>query len=557
MSPEEVNVLELIWSHFKKHGDWPQKARFAVLLRHQGVDFNALAGEDRWISASSDKVRVSFDALLVLPEVKQLLEPLPRLLRLLARRFEEQADPDENPDASKPRVESSEFFALWGDGNRDRAILAARLLEQFLNWHVRRTGGLDSDKFYFTPELDNLRYEHVESLDGFMAIAAVQYGKVRREPRGRHLDLLRAVYASLQQTGHWPPLVRFTLEHRDKLGFIPELVSELSPVFIRNLSPQFREPRRIVLANHALPYVAGPTGAALAASIVRAVGDLWFEAESSPNSSKSFTIEQIADKLKLPVEKVLPIARLLEDQPWGWANPGGGSEQGWYVIVRDNDIQHFMGVRSWEEYVRIRDQRSPMHALVPEDTLGFDMSLADSPQEAVRAAVRAAVALVPDGASSANQPTVSARAQPKVFLGHGHSHLWRALKDFLQAELQLDPVEFNSATIVGQHIVQRLNDILGECKLAFLVMTPELEVMDEGTRSRHARQNVIHEIGLFQGRLGFEKTIILRQQDCAEFSNNAGVVYIEFPPGKIEACFEHVRRVVRKLLPEAQSPPRR
>jgi predicted nucleotide-binding protein len=35
----------------------------------------------------------------------------------------------------------------------------------------------------------------------------------------------------------------------------------------------------------------------------------------------------------------------------------------------------------------------------------------------------------------------------------------------------------------------------------------------------NARPNVIHEIGLFQGRLGFNKAIVLLENDTEEFSN--------------------------------------
>jgi predicted nucleotide-binding protein len=34
--------------------------------------------------------------------------------------------------------------------------------------------------------------------------------------------------------------------------------------------------------------------------------------------------------------------------------------------------------------------------------------------------------------------------------------------------------------------------------------------------------NVIHEAGLFQGRLGFERAIILLEDGCEEFSNIQG-----------------------------------
>jgi predicted nucleotide-binding protein len=34
---------------------------------------------------------------------------------------------------------------------------------------------------------------------------------------------------------------------------------------------------------------------------------------------------------------------------------------------------------------------------------------------------------------------------------------------------------------------------------------------------------VIHEAGLFQGKLGFARAIVLLEQDCNEFSNIAGL----------------------------------
>lgn len=61
-----------------------------------------------------------------------------------------------------------------------------------------------------------------------------------------------------------------------------------------------------------------------------------------------------------------------------------------------------------------------------------------------------------------------------------------------------------------------------------------------------ARANVIHEVGLFQGRLGFEKAIVLLEQGCEEFSNIVGITQIRFPPGNIKAIFEEVRRVLER-----------
>jgi len=70
-------------------------------------------------------------------------------------------------------------------------------------------------------------------------------------------------------------------------------------------------------------------------------------------------------------------------------------------------------------------------------------------------------------------------------------------------------------------------------------------VHDDG--KTHARENVVHEIGLFQGRLGFRKSIIVKQNGTAEFSNIAGLTYIPYPKGKIEEAFpEIVRTLIRE-----------
>lgn len=57
-----------------------------------------------------------------------------------------------------------------------------------------------------------------------------------------------------------------------------------------------------------------------------------------------------------------------------------------------------------------------------------------------------------------------------------------------------------------------------------------------------ARQNVIHEAGLFQGRLGFMRAIVLLEEGCEEFSNIHGLGQIRFPA----PAFEEVRQVLER-----------
>jgi predicted nucleotide-binding protein len=130
----------------------------------------------------------------------------------------------------------------------------------------------------------------------------------------------------------------------------------------------------------------------------------------------------------------------------------------------------------------------------------------------------------------------------KIFIGHGHSLVWRVLKDFLKEDLGLEPDEFNHQPPEGTSIVERLRQMLDEACFAFVVLTAE---DTRGDDKLYPRMNVIHEAGLFQGRLGFEKAILLVEEGCEKFSNIDGLVVIPFSPGKIESAFEKVRKKLK------------
>lgn len=131
----------------------------------------------------------------------------------------------------------------------------------------------------------------------------------------------------------------------------------------------------------------------------------------------------------------------------------------------------------------------------------------------------------------------------KIFIGHGRSPVWRELKDFLSDRLNLPWDEFNRESVAGISTTERLNQMLGASSFAFLIMTAEDEHADA---TLHARENVIHEIGLFQGKLGFRRAIVLLEDGCQPFSNIHGLTHIPFPHDRISASFEELRRVLER-----------
>jgi Predicted nucleotide-binding protein containing TIR-like domain len=127
-----------------------------------------------------------------------------------------------------------------------------------------------------------------------------------------------------------------------------------------------------------------------------------------------------------------------------------------------------------------------------------------------------------------------------VFIGHGRRKDWEDLRDFLKNEnLKVD--EFNADPTAGLTNVERLTEMLNSACFAILVMTAEDRQVGGGSR---ARQNVVHEIGLFQGRLGFKKSIIVMEKSVTKFSNIDGLTYISYPRGKIRTAFSKIRETL-------------
>jgi predicted nucleotide-binding protein len=135
------------------------------------------------------------------------------------------------------------------------------------------------------------------------------------------------------------------------------------------------------------------------------------------------------------------------------------------------------------------------------------------------------------------------RGKGRVFIGHGHSHAWKDFRDFLEERLKLTTDDFNREPTAGYSTTEVLQQKLEDASFAFLVMTGE---DNAGDGSLRARENVVHEVGLFQGRLGLRRAIVLLEDGCSEFSNINGLTTIRFPKNNILSKSEEIRKVLER-----------
>ena len=136
-----------------------------------------------------------------------------------------------------------------------------------------------------------------------------------------------------------------------------------------------------------------------------------------------------------------------------------------------------------------------------------------------------------------------AKAKPVVFIGHGKSPDWRDLKDHLQDKHGVKVEAYETGARAGHAIRDILTELLSKSSFAVLVLTSEDEQADG---SHRARQNVIHETGLFQGRIGFNRAIVLLEEGAEELSNLHGIQHIRFSKGNIKETFGEVVATLRR-----------
>ncbi|GGI23647.1 TIR domain-containing protein [Pedobacter mendelii] len=133
----------------------------------------------------------------------------------------------------------------------------------------------------------------------------------------------------------------------------------------------------------------------------------------------------------------------------------------------------------------------------------------------------------------------------RIFISHGKSTEWYKLQAYLEKTLNYKTLELAQEANQGRTIMQKLGEESDKCRYAIIVMTGDDE---QGEDKPRARENVMHEIGFFQGKYGFRNVCLLYEENTSLPSNIHGLVYIPFTRGMIEATFGALSRELSPIF---------
>ncbi|MGF7239335.1 MAG: PfkB family carbohydrate kinase [Frankia sp.] len=125
-----------------------------------------------------------------------------------------------------------------------------------------------------------------------------------------------------------------------------------------------------------------------------------------------------------------------------------------------------------------------------------------------------------------------------IFIAHGGDPQWLAVKDYLEQEFAAPIYSFESGVWGSSQISSVLNEYLSVCSLAICVLTVE-DLIERGRG--FARQNVVHELGLFQGRYGQDRVIILVEEGCQFLPDIGSTPPLNFARKAIKQTFWSVK----------------
>jgi len=212
--------------------------------------------------------------------------------------------------------------------------------------------------------------------------------------------------------------------------------------------------------------------------------------------------------------------------------------------AHDNEDEFFADYRRSTGFALFRRSAGDysIQLIIPSDSTSVSV---EAPQRGHIESVFAVFDAAREGCRLPEEPLPPEPEPPKpvVFIGHGHDQAWRDLKDHLSEKQGYEVEAYEVGARAGHAVRDILQGMLKRSSIAFLVMTGE-DITGEG--NVRPRQNVVHEAGLFQGRLGFSRAIVVVEEGVELFSNIDGIEQIGFKKGNIREAFGEVVATIRR-----------
>lgn len=353
-----TDAVSLLWNCFKRESRWPSKKEFLLLIDREQLALDTIRSCSRtsFGAGGDEQVSARFEALVTLPEVRELLAPLPAVLRDAAAAFVAQAPL--LPDTDRPTLHFRQIKGHWSDPSRARiAVDVLRSTGSGILDGGGSSGG-DPDDFWFSLGIDCLQYEHVQTLDEVLRIDRHHgVSDVGQSPTGKHLELLRRIYATSKSEQRWPSALPFAVAARD-LGFVPHLARDLGRRFLRDeFQPSHHS---LVLTSQSLPFV-DPSGddRRLFVEAVRGIVDIW----RSRNGIIEILLGELASAVHVSAERLGPVAAFLD---WsGWCHLGHSSDDSHlHLVIVPGDPELVLrnkNVQTFDEYMSLWNSPGDEH----------------------------------------------------------------------------------------------------------------------------------------------------------------------------------------------------
>ncbi len=345
----EALVVERIWEHYKRVGEWPLfRPLLAALDREFDIDLDELTRRKGSLLhvVANDRVALAPPTIMTLPDVQPALAHLPAIIHeMLARFIASAAVPSElGPNAQLSMQEMSALI-----GSAEHALLLGRVLDWAGVGPLTASAVMaDRTSYAFHSGIEVLRYEGVKTLADIQTVrsSTCSYTWVRGCLEGELLEFVRCVFAHVREHGRWPLAAAFAIEQRRR-WFVPHVIPAL---LMRFVCDDFNQRRygEIRLTPACIPYL-------------QLTDDEWTDLVSIAPAMYTFfrdrpphtlvTITELATHLKRPRSAMLPLCLLLEQEPWiGNSSPINEHNAEWAVVVNDR-ILKFKRVASWEAYI--------------------------------------------------------------------------------------------------------------------------------------------------------------------------------------------------------------